>query len=128
MTGRGRGQVAIVSSLASFRGTPQSAAYCASKAAVRVWGEGLRGRLLRKGVLVSVVCPGFVATPMTAGNRFPMPMVMTADKAAAVIARGLAKARARIAFPIPMYLGVRLFAAMPQGVGDWLVGRYRGKE
>ncbi len=128
MTGRRQGQVALMSSLASFRGTPQAAAYCASKAAVRVWGEGLRPRLLRQGVLVNVVCPGFVTTPMTAVNRFPMPMIMPAERAAAIIARGLARDRPRIAFPLPMYLGVRLFAAMPQAFGDRLVARYRGKE
>jgi short-subunit dehydrogenase len=128
MTGRRHGQVALMSSLASFRGTPQAAAYCASKAAVRVWGEGLRPRLLRQGVLVNVVCPGFVTTPMTAVNRFPMPMIMPAEQAAAIIARGLARDRPRIAFPLPMYLGVRLFAAMPQAFGDRLVARYRGKE
>jgi len=58
---RGRGQVGIMSSLAGFRGFPGAPAYCASKAAVRVWGEALRGELAPFGVGVSVICPGFVA-------------------------------------------------------------------
>lgn len=128
MAARGRGQVALVSSIASFRGTPQAPAYCASKAAVRLWGEGLRGRMARDGVAVSVVCPGFVRTAMTAGNRFPMPMIMDADRAAAIIARGLAAGSARIAFPWPLYAAARLFAALPPALGDRLIGGFRRKE
>lgn len=125
---RGRGQVALMSSLASFRGTPQAPAYCASKAAVRLWGEGLRGRLLRHGVLVSVICPGFVATPLTARNPFPMPLLMTAERAAALIARGLARGQARIAFPWRLYALARLYAALPQDLGDRLLAGLRSKE
>ena len=125
---RGRGQIAIVSSIAGFRGTPQAPAYCASKAAARVWGEGLRGRLRRKGVLVSVICPGFIETAMTAANPYPMPFIMSADRAAGIIARGLARDRARIAFPWQMYLGARLFAALPPAWGDRIVSRYSAKE
>jgi short-subunit dehydrogenase len=128
MAARGRGQLAVVSSLASFRGTPQAPAYCASKAAVRAWGEGLRGRLLPRGVVVSVVCPGFVATPMTAENPFPMPLLMSAERAAEAVARGLARGRARVAFPWPLYAAARLLAALPPALGDRLLARYQGKE
>ena len=117
-----------MSSLASFRGTAQAPAYCASKAAVRLWGEGLRGRLLRQGVVVSVICPGFIATPMTARNPFPMPLLMTAERAAAIIARGLAQGRARIAFPWRLYALARLYATLPQDLGDRLLAGYRSKE
>ncbi len=79
---RGTGQIAIVSSLASFRGFPGTPAYAASKAAVRVWGEGLRGRYAPKGIKISVICPGFVESRMTANNPFPMPLLMTGEKAA----------------------------------------------
>ena len=71
-----------MSSLASFVARPGTEAYCASKAAVRVWGEGLRERLRPQGVAVSVVCPGFVDTPLTRRNPFPMPMLMAAEPAA----------------------------------------------
>ena len=126
LVARGRGQIALVSSIAGFRGTPQAAAYCASKAAVRVWGEGLRARLRHRGVLVSVVCPGFVATPMTAGNARPMPFIISAERAASIIVRGLARDRARIGFPWPLYLGARLFAALPAAWGDRLIVRLAG--
>ncbi len=121
MQARRRGQIAIMSSLAAFRGFPGAPAYCASKAAIRVWGEALRGHVAGEGIAVSVVCPGYVKTPMTAVNRFPMPMLMESDKAAQFIRRGLARNRARIAFPWPMYALVRLIAALPPGLTDPLL-------
>ena len=105
MIGAGRGQIALMSSLASFVARPGTEGYCASKAAVRVWGEGLRERLRPQGVAVSVICPGFVDTPLTRLNRFPMPMLMPAEPAAALIKARLARGDARIAFPAPLYLG-----------------------
>ena len=123
MRGRGRGAIAIMSSLAGFRGFPGAPAYCASKAAVRVWGEGLRGELAAAGITVSVICPGFVATPMTAVNRFKMPFLMDADAAAAVIRRGLERGRGRIAFPWPMHAAARLAACLPSAVMDLLAER-----
>ena len=128
MLARRRGQLAVMSSLASFAGASTAPAYCASKAAVRVLGEGLRGRLLPSGIIVSVICPGFVVTPMTAGNRFPMPLLMSPDRAAAIIERGLARGKARIAFPLPTYLGARLLAALPRGLVDRLAARVPAKE
>jgi short-subunit dehydrogenase len=118
MRARGRGQVAIMSSLASFRGLAGAPAYAASKAAVRLWGEGLRGWLADDGVAVSVICPGFVTTRMTAGNRFPMPLLMDCDRAAAIIVAGLAANRGRIAFPWPMRALTWLFEVMPDAVAD----------
>ena len=79
MTERRAGQIAIVASLAGYRGVP-GAAYCASKAAVKVFGEGLTGVLHGVGVGVSVICPGYVRTPMTDVNKFPMPFLMDADR------------------------------------------------
>ncbi len=121
MQGRGRGQIAIMSSIAAFRGSPGAPAYSASKAAVRSWGEALRGALARDGIEVSVICPGFVESRMTADNAFPMPFLMTADKAAGIIRRGLARNRGRIAFPFPMYFMAWLVAAMPAVLGDRLL-------
>lgn len=120
MRRRRRGGIAIMSSLAGFRGLAGAPAYCASKAAVRVWGEALRGELAADGVTVSVICPGFVATPMTAVNRFKMPLLMSADAAAVLIRRGLDRGRGRIAFPWPMHLAARLAGCLPSAVIDRL--------
>jgi short-subunit dehydrogenase len=117
-TARRRGQFALMSSLASFRGFPGAPAYCASKAALRIWGEALRGDLAPQGVEVSVICPGFVVSRMTAQNKFPMPMLMPTERAAAIIQRGLARNRARIAFPFPMYAAAWLSGALPPGLTD----------
>jgi short-subunit dehydrogenase len=121
--GRPRGQVAIMASLAGFRGMPTAPAYCASKAAVRVWGEALRAELHPHAIEVSVVCPGFVKSPMTAGNKFPMPFLISAGRAAEIVRRGLARNKARIAFPWRLYAIVRLAAALPSGFVDRLVRR-----
>ena len=116
MAKRGRGQIAILSSIAGFRGFPSAPAYCASKATVRIYGEALRAELAPKGIEINVVCPGFVKTPMTDVNNFPMPFIMSAARAARIIKNGLTQNKARIAFPWPMYWMVRLIAALPH---DW---------
>ncbi len=123
MRPRGRGQVAIMSSLAAFRGFPGAPAYCASKAAVRVWGEALRGDLHGAGIGVSVICPGYVRSPMTASNDFPMPLLMDAERAARIIRRGLARNRPRIAFPWPLDAAVWLISALPPRLTDPLLRR-----
>lgn len=128
MAKRGRGQIAVVSSLAGFRGLPGAPAYSASKAAARAWGDAMRGRLRRRGVTVSVICPGFIRTPMTDVNQFAMPMLMEVDRAAALIRRRLARGHAMIAFPLPMYLAVRLIAALPRPIGDFIYGRMPEKK
>ena len=119
MIARRRGQVALMSSLASFSGWPGAPAYSASKGAVRLYGEALRGSLAGKGVRINVVCPGFIRTPMTAVNPYSMPFLMDVDRAAAIIARGLEKNRGRIAFPWQTYLMAGFFGIMPY----WLSAR-----
>jgi short-subunit dehydrogenase len=121
MRKRRRGQIAIVSSIAGFRGFPGTPAYSASKAAVKTYGEALRGWLASEGIRVSVVCPGFVRTRMTEKNDFPMPFVMDAAKAARIIRRGLERNKARIAFPWPMYFLAWLLGALPPGLTDPLL-------
>ena len=116
MTARGQGQIAVVSSLASFIGLPYSASYNASKAAVRVWGESIRYVLKKSGVGVSVVCPGFVVTRMTAKAPFPMPFLMSAERASGIIRRGLARNKARIAFPVGTKAAVWFGGLLP---GTW---------
>ena len=128
MRQRGAGQIALVSSVAGYRGIPGTPAYAASKAAVKAWGEGLRGRYAADGIRVSVVCPGFVVSRMTAANPYPMPLIMEADRAAAIIRRGLERNRPRIAFPWPMAFGAWLAATLPPGVTDWLMAKLPRKE
>ena len=128
MRTRRRGQIAIMSSLAGFRGFSGAPAYGASKAAVKVYGEALRGDLAGAGIEVSVICPGFVKSRMTARNKFPMPFLMESERAARVIQRGLARNRGRIAFPLPMYFIVWLIASLPPRLTDLFVRRLPKKE
>jgi short-subunit dehydrogenase len=125
---RRRGQIAVMSSLASFRGFPPAPAYCASKAAVRIWGEALRGHLHRYGIEVSVICPGFIVSRMTDKNKFPMPFLMDAARAAAIMKRGLERNRARIAFPFPLYFAIWLVSSLSPVFTDWLFTRLRKKK
>lgn len=113
MTQRGRGQVALMSSLASFRAMPGAPAYSASKAAVRLYGEALRISLEGSGVAVNVICPGFVESRITAANDFPMPFMMTGEKAAERIVRGLAKNQGLVAFPFPTVAGAKFLSMLP---------------
>lgn len=128
MRARGGGQLGLMSSLAAFRGMPNAPAYCASKAAIRLYGEGLRGRLARDGIGVSVICPGFVRTPLTRTNPFPMPLLMEPEIAAERIVRGLARGRARIAFPRRLYAGALLTSLLPAALVDGLFARFGLKE
>jgi len=116
MMARKRGQIGIVSSLAGFIGLPYSASYNASKAYVRVWGESIRYVLKKDRIGVSVICPGFVMSRMTAEAPFPMPFLMTSAQASKIIRRGLAANRPRIAFPIGTKTAVWLGSVLP---GRW---------
>lgn len=123
-----RGQVAIMSSLAAFRGIPGAPTYCASKAAVRIYGEAMRGELHHSGIEVNVICPGYIRSRMTARNKFPMPMLMDADRAARKIKRALRRNKARIAFPLTMYWLARLIAGLPIALTDPLLRKLPKKE
>jgi short-subunit dehydrogenase len=123
MRARGRGTIALMSSLASFKGLPGGPSYGASKAAVRILGEAMRGDLARHGIHLSTICPGFVTTPMTARNKFTMPFLMDSDRAAAIIAHGLDRNQGRIAFPWPMLALVILLTLLPPGLTEGLINR-----
>lgn len=112
------GQIAIMSSLASFRGFAGAPAYSASKAATRIYAESLRNSLAASNIQVSAICPGFIRSPMTDVNGFAMPFLMGVDRAARIIRRGLARNRGRIAFPWPMYALAWLLAALPTRLTD----------
>jgi len=123
MTVRGKGSVALVSSIAGNRGFPSAPAYSAAKAAVLAYGEALRGRLMGSGVTVSVICPGFVRSRITDKNTFPMPFFMEAAKAARLVRRGLDRGTAKISFPWQMRLIGWIFRGLPSGLGTRMLSR-----
>jgi short-subunit dehydrogenase len=123
MQQRRRGQIALMSSLAGYRGLPNAAAYSASKVAVRALAEGLRPVLARDGIGVSIIHPGFIKTPLTAVNHFWMPFLMSPEKAAEKIRAGLEADRGQIAFPWPMVWLSRFMAFLPNSWADRLLAR-----
>lgn len=123
MIGRSRGYIALVASVAGYRGLPQAAAYAPTKAAVISLAEVLRLELARHGIVVSVINPGFVATPMTAVNDFPMPFMITAEDAAARIERGLRRGKFEVAFPWQLVAILKLLRLLPNGLYLRLAGR-----
>jgi short-subunit dehydrogenase len=122
MCDRGRGQLAVMSSLASFRGYSNAPAYCASKAAVRLYGEGLRGRLTGSGIDVNVVCPGFVRTPLTDGVPGMM-FLVECDDAVRLMAGAIEARRKTFTFPWQMNLLKEVMVRAP----EWLVRRLAPK-
>ncbi len=128
MKKRHKGQIAIISSLAGIRGLPSSPAYSASKAAVLTYGEALRGNLKEYGISVSVICPGYVKTPMTAVNKFPMPFIISDKKCAQIITDGLRKKKGFIAFPFIMYFILRLATLLPHCLMDKLFAKLPKKK
>ncbi len=127
MRARGHGQIALMGSLAGLRGFPGAPAYCASKAAILSYGDSLRVALKPVGISVSVILPGFVDSAMTARNPYRMPFKMTAEQAAAIIRRKLAKGKGRIAFPWPMALAARSGQILPWALVDRLLARAPSK-
>jgi short-subunit dehydrogenase len=123
MIDRGRGHLVGISSLASFRGLPGSAGYCASKAALSTLLEGMRPDLRRFGVSVTIVHPGFVHTPMTEHAPHPRPWLVDADRAARIILDGIARKRRRVDFPWQTAALLRLVRALPSPIFDRLAGR-----
>ena len=94
------GQISIVSSVAGYRGLPAAGAYCASKSALSSFAESLYFDLKRSNVRVSLVSPGFIKTPMTDQNDFPMPMIKSPEFAAEQMFKGLTKSKGfEIHFP-----------------------------
>jgi short-subunit dehydrogenase len=123
MRPRKRGQLALMSSLAALHGLPYSPAYCASKAALKIYGESLRAKLRSEGIEVSVILPGFVDTPMSRRVSAPKPLQMSAERAARLIRNGLAHRRPTIAFPWPLYAATRLLRVLPAAVVDPILNR-----
>ena len=111
---RRAGHIAVTGSVAGDIGLPYAGAYSASKAALVRLCQALRPELEREGIAISLIEPGFVATPLTAKNDFPMPFLIDAARAAGIIRHALDKRRFRIRFPFAMSMLMGLFAALPE--------------
>jgi NAD(P)-dependent dehydrogenase (short-subunit alcohol dehydrogenase family) len=125
MCRRGRGRVAVVASIAAYRGLPNSPGYCASKAGLRAYAEALRPRLAHFGVGVTIVCPGFFDSPMTDRFEGPKPFLSGLEGAAAKVKRAIDRGRRRAAFPWPLVFGLRFCDLAPAIIGDAILRHYR---
>jgi NAD(P)-dependent dehydrogenase (short-subunit alcohol dehydrogenase family) len=114
MKSRRRGQIALMGSVAGFCGLPNAGAYCASKSAIMRLAESLRVELAAVGIDIRLVLPGFVDTPLTQKNDFPMPFLMDVEAAAERIHRGLEGRRFEIAFPRRLVWLMRLLSILPR--------------
>ena len=113
MLEEGRGRIVGTASVAGYRGIPGAEAYGATKAALLNLLESLRGSLGPRGIVVQTVAPGFVRTPMTDRNSFPMPFMVSPEEAARAIVDGMAKDKAEIVFPLPMMLLMKAARLVP---------------
>jgi len=123
---RKSGHLALIASVAGYQGLPKSAYYGPTKAALINLAEALWLELRPHGISVSVINPGFVDTPMTAANDFPMPFLMKPARAAALTIKGLKARRFEIAYPLPFVLILKTLQKLPQGLKLRLIQRMTG--
>ena len=116
----GQGSLVGIASVAGYRGLPGSGAYSASKAAAISYLESLRVELHGSGVSVITICPGYVVTPMTEHNPFPMPFILTADDTARKIARIIESKKSFAVIPWQMAIVARVLRLLPNFLYDWL--------
>jgi NAD(P)-dependent dehydrogenase (short-subunit alcohol dehydrogenase family) len=122
-----KGALVGIASVAGFRGLPGSEAYSASKAALISYLESLRVELRDDGIKVVTICPGYVKTPMTGRNPYPMPFILEAAEAARRIARAVKRGKSLAVIPWQMALFGRLFRWMPNWLYDWMFNRVAHK-
>jgi NAD(P)-dependent dehydrogenase (short-subunit alcohol dehydrogenase family) len=123
MLRRGRGHLVAISSLASFRGLPLMAGYCASKSGVNALMDALRVELRPRGIFVTTVCPGWIRTPMTAGLAIPERQLLEPAEAARRIVRAIRRRVPLYAFPASAAWSLRLVRWLPARLSDWLIAR-----
>jgi NAD(P)-dependent dehydrogenase (short-subunit alcohol dehydrogenase family) len=123
MLARRHGHLVALSSLASFRGLPRMAAYCASKAGVNALMDSLRVDLKSQGIAVTTICPGWIRTPMTTAIDAPMPDMLELEDAVQRIIKAIRGRRSLFAFPRSSAFKVRLLRWLPPGMSDWLLGK-----
>lgn len=114
------GTLVGIASVAGYRGLPGAGAYAASKAALISYLESLRVELAHTGIRVVTICPGYVATPMTAANPYPMPFLMSADVAADKIVSAIERGRSYAVIPWQMAIVARVLRVLPDRLYDWL--------
>ena len=123
-TEKKNGQISIISSVAGYRGLPAAGAYCASKAALTSFAESLNFDMQSKNVRVSLISPGFIKTPMTDQNDFPMPMIKSPEFAANEIYKGLTKKKGfEIHFPKAFTYFLKFLQILPSSLYFKLVAR-----
>ena len=128
MISRGQGHMAIIASVAGFRGLPKGSAYAPTKAALISLAECLYPDLKIKGVRMTIINPGFVATPMTDVNTFPMPFLISTDEAVKTIRAGLEHETFEIVFPGRMAIMMKSLRILPYRVFFWLTGKISKRE
>ena len=128
MIERGHGHLAVISSLAAYRGLPKSATYCASKAAISALFESLRLDLQPQGIDVTIIHPGFIKTPLTAGRHAKLPFLVEVDEAAKKIIRVIENRKKSYAFPWQLATIVRAGMIMPNFMYDWISSRNSFRE
>lgn len=128
MLDRGEGQLVAVSSLAGFRGLPKSAAYSASKAGMTAFFESVRLDVQRRGVFVTIIQPGFIKTPLTAGRHNKMPFLMELDASVPLFLRAIERRKKFAAFPWQLATIVRAGRLFPAWLYDRIAGRARYRE
>jgi short-subunit dehydrogenase len=121
---RRKGHVAFTSSLAGFRGLPQSPSYCAAKGAIHIYGQALASWLKRYNINVSVIYPGYVKTDMSDRLSGPKPFMLSSEQAAELIQKGLDKKRRQIIFPWQLYILLKLARVLPIGIADMIIHRF----
>jgi NAD(P)-dependent dehydrogenase (short-subunit alcohol dehydrogenase family) len=124
MRQRRRGHLAVLSSLASYRGLPLMAGYCASKAGVNALLDSLRVELAAFNVAVTTICPGWIRTPMTAELNLSEREALPVERAAGLIVDALRRRRSFVAFPPRMVWQLRLLRYLPRPMSDWMARRY----
>ena len=128
MVARGRGQLVAISSLSAYRGLPKSAVYCASKAALSAFFESVRVDLRGTGIDVTIIHPGFIKTPLTAGRKAQMPYLMELDEATKKIIHAIETRRRSYAFPWQLASIVRAAMLFPIPLYDKIVSKRSYRE
>jgi short-subunit dehydrogenase len=123
MIERSSGHIVAISSLASYRGIPRMLGYCASKSGVNAMMEGLRVEVARHGISTTLVCPGWIRTPLTEKIDAPMPKLMDCEPAVRQMINAIRRRKRFFAFPRSVAWRLSLLRWLPAAWSDWLIGQ-----